>query len=126
METNATREDLDAALSAVNERFSGNVCFNRQPEGRGKRLAFTLRVQDSKGPGHSRGFDGFSGMKSRRLASACWHVHGYFFEALFKVNPRAVVWSRNNKITSDYGNWEDWNAGSIIHPQFMSERCDCE
>ena len=126
MKTNATLEELEKAMALVNKRYAGNICFNRGPEKQGKNFLFTLKVKDSNGPGHSIGYAHFlTGHNPRRLTSACWHVHGYFFEALFKVNPKAIVWSRKNKITSDYGNWEDWNAGSQMYPQYMSEKCEC-
>lgn len=63
--------------------------------------------------------------KRRRIASACWHVHGHFFDALYGVNKKAVIVSRGNKITNDYGNWEDTNIGSQMYPYYFSDACNC-
>jgi hypothetical protein len=129
MITNATRDQLEAALTEVNAKYGGNIRWNREPEQTGRRLAFTLRTVSSKGPGHSRGtnflgFDkGFE--KGKRLPSACWHVHGYLFDALLK-NDGVYIISRGKRIDKDGGNWEDFNAGSQMFPFMMSDRCDCE
>lgn len=120
---NCSTKDMERALSGVNKKYKGNVEFNRF-EPHGKHIAFTLRVKSSKGPGHRVGF-----YNSRRLVSACWHVHGHFFEELFKVNPEAVVisrWVENGKITRYGGNWQDRNIGSMMRPLMLSEACDCE
>jgi hypothetical protein len=116
---NVDRYEMERALEKVNARFSGNVYWNRF-EHKKNGIQFTLRVKDSKGPGHAIGYH-----HARRLTFACWHVHGYFFEALFEVNPNVVVYSRGKKITKDGGNWEDWNAGSEIYPLYMSNKCEC-
>ena len=116
----ATAEDLREALKAVNELYNDNIMFKRLD---GK--IFTLRVKDSKGAGARRGYNFTKSGERRRLISACWHVHGDFFEALFKVNPRAVVHAGRRKITAEGGNWQDWNIGSLITPLYHSEACDC-
>jgi len=115
---NVTIQDLEQTLRLVNKIYDNNVTFNRL-EQYGKRVRFTLRVKDSKGKGARRGHTG------RRLINACWHVHGDFFDILFKINPRAVIRSAGREITKDYGNWEDWNIGSIINPLYYSEACEC-
>ena len=120
MITNATIDQLRQAMEAVNKLYDGNVIFNRQPEPVGSRLRFTLRVKDSKGPGARRSHQG------RRMSSACWHVHGHFFEELFKVNPEAyVVAGGCKRISKDGGNWQDRNIGSRMFPMFFSEACRC-
>jgi hypothetical protein len=123
---NVTQNQLEMALKKINkEKYEENVIWNRfDPNGRGFNV--TLRVKSSKSKGHSLGYY-FppSGHKARRLVSACWHVHGYFFEALLEVEPNVVIISRGNRIDKNGGNWEDWNAGSIMYPQYMSEKCEC-
>jgi hypothetical protein len=122
---NVCDAELYKALEETNREFEGNVTFNRYPELIGKnKYRFTLRVISSKGKGARRGF-----YQRRRLMSACWHVHGIFFDRLFGINPDAVIGVGSGsakKITKDNGNWQDWNAGSIVHPIPMSEMCDCE
>jgi hypothetical protein len=110
------------ALDIVNAKYDGNVTFKSIDGNR-----FTLKVKDFKGPGHrlhtQYGFDGFIGQK--RSSHACWHVHGDFFDALFTVNPDAVIRAGAKKITKDAGNWEDWNIGSQMAPIYYSESCEC-
>ena len=56
---------------------------------------------------------------------------GHFFEEVFKIAPEAEILSgsqhyiRKMAITKDSGNWEDWNAGSMMYPAYMSELCEC-
>ncbi len=141
--THTTREALEKALAAVNKRYAGNIIFNRldSASGTGTSFNFTLRCKDSKALGHRRGFPTFQGSgkapggtKRRRLPSACWHVHGYFFDALLAETPEAVIVTSGslanplpeNKITIESGNWQDWDIGSQMNPYMMSEACDCE
>ena len=117
---NCNIADLQAAINAVNKRYEGNVDFRSLAQS-GRKVTFTLRVMDSKGPGHNIGPSG------NRTASACWHVHGHFFEELFKTAPKAVVYSsRTGKwITRAAGNWEDYQVGSIMSPRRASQACNC-
>ena len=116
---NCTQDDLQAALVKVNEKYGGNVIWNRSPERVGRRFRATLKVASSKGAGARRSHSG------RRLASACWHAHGHFFEALFSIAPEAVVKSAGNMITRQSGNWQDSNIGSMMQPLMYSRACDC-
>ena len=116
---NCTEADLKKALDMVNIKYSGNVIF--------KRLdfpTFTLRVQDSSGPGARLHYQPWAG-RERRGISACWHVHGDFFDCLFNINPGSYVLSSGRKITKDEGNWIDWNIGSIMYPFNYSQSCHC-
>ena len=65
------------------------------------------------------------GPNGRRIAAACWHVHGDFFDALFAICPDAVVMSMGKVITKDGGNWQDWNKGSMMYPKLASACCEC-
>jgi len=122
---NATQDNMDAALTAVNHKYAGNVTWNRAPERVSKNaLRFTLRVKDSKEPGHRRHICHCSGT-SRRSIHACWHVHGDFFDALFAIAPDAVIRSGGNVITAESGNWQDRNVGSQMYPVDFSDSCDC-
>jgi len=116
---NCTSGDLESALHKVNEKYDGNIRFKTLEAN-----SFTLTVKSSRGPGARRGVAG------RRIAAACWHVHGDFFDALFEVAPEAVVISGylpkgRHRITIDGGNWQDWQAGSLYHPAYASELCEC-
>lgn len=116
-----TINQLEEALTIVNKKYEGNIAWKRPPENLSKNsVRFTLRIKDSRKAGGRRGFNG-----QRIGISACWHVHGDFFDALFSVCPTALVSSAGKKITLDYGNWEDRNIGSIEEPLYYSEACDC-
>jgi hypothetical protein len=115
---NAAPIDLEEALSRVNLKYGNNIVWNRKPEPIGRRFRCTLRVISSRGPGHRIGFTG------RHLISACWHVHGDFFDALFDINPNIVIVSRGKEITRAT-NWEDYNVGSLLYPMYASEACEC-
>ena len=120
MITNATTDQLRQALDEVNKLYDGNVIFNRQPEPVGSRIRFTLRVKDSKGPRARLSKQG------RRMTSACWHVHGDFFDTLIDLNHDIYIKTGGDKRV-DYhgGNWQDWNIGSRMFPMFFSEACRC-
>jgi hypothetical protein len=135
---NCSVNDLREALKHTNISFDKNVEFKRAPEPRGKHLIFTLKVKDSKEAGHRLGFANAEG-KQRRMASACWHVHGTFFDELLNINPEAIICTgagNKNQIYSDgkdkngdsnvIGNWEDFNIGSMAHPMLFSEACECD
>lgn len=119
MKTNATLEQLDKALKNVNKKFNNNVIFNRYPERNSKLLNFTLKVKNSSGEGARSGFTG------RKLISACWHVHGEFFDSLFAQDENIFIWARGKKITVFEGNWEDNNIGSMVNPLCFSDACKC-
>lgn len=118
---NTTPDQLRLALAKVNKTFKGNVAFETFEPGRSS-VKFTLRTLDSTKPGSRRGQTG------RRMAKACWHVHGKLFEALLAINPEAVIISRGGPgavIDRNGGNWQDANIGSVLQPLMMSEACDC-
>lgn len=67
----------------------------------------------------------------RANGSACWHVHGDFFDILLDLNAKIVISAGAKKIyKNEYGqtvgNWEDWNIGSVVHPIYYSEACECD
>jgi hypothetical protein len=117
--SNCSVEDLKEALELTTKEFDNNVIFNRFPEARGNRLMFTLKVKDSSGEGARVSDSG------RKMVSACWHVHGTFFDNLIKVNSEAEIKSAQSIINSDGGNWRDWQAGSFVNPKMASELCNC-
>lgn len=116
---NCTIENLNHALDKVNERFNGNITWKRRPEKIGNRFRFTLTVKNTREPGSRIGFSG------KRVAAACWHVHGHFFDALIELAPNAEIQSNVNVINRFGGNWQDRNIGSVLRPLYFSEACDC-
>lgn len=112
---NVTLDDLESALAKANEKFSGNLRWNRYPEKAGRGYRFTLRVSDSKGPGARLGFSG------RHMTSACWHAHGTFFDAL----PREAVVKAGELTIRPGDMWQDRNIGSMMQPLYYSEACEC-
>jgi hypothetical protein len=114
---------LERVLIYINSKFDDNIKFKRL-ETKGRNILFTLTVKDSRGSGSRKSASAFH--SDRRVSAACWHVHGYFFDELFKVNPAAIVVSQGNKqITKDSGNWKDWQIGSRMYPIMYSDACDC-
>ena len=119
-----TREQMEKALALVNTKYDGNITWNRVPEPKGKAFNFTLTVHSSKSAGHRLGMQHGNG-KQRRIAAACWHVHGHFFEALLSIAPDARIITTKSVITKYGGNWQDCNIGSMMFPMYYSEACEC-
>lgn len=119
MYANCRYDDLMRAIYKVNELYNDNIQWNQEPVPRGNKLMFTLRTKDSNKEGGRRTWSG------RRVMSACWHVHGDFFDILFKECPNVVIEAGGKKITKEHGNWEDIQMGSMMAPCMMSEMCKC-
>lgn len=112
------------ALAAVNARFDGNICFDRfeRLDQKGTLFAVTLYTPSVEKLEHRLGFYHIWSPRTRRLRHACWHVHRYFFDAL---NIEARI--RTARFVVSLGDpWNDWNAGSPMYPQYMSELCECD
>ena len=116
---NATEQEIKQALALVNRDFEGNLEFNNFDIISETRIRLTLKVKDSHKKGSKLGYN-------RHTINACWHAHGYFFEALLSIQPKAVIKSALATITSESGNWTDTNIGSIMEPRYFSEACECE
>ena len=116
---NCTIEDLWEALNRNNVNYNDQVIWNCEPTHTKHGIKFTLKVKHNKAVGHGISHSG------RQMSTACWHVHGHFFDRLFDVNPDAVVYSRGKRITKNEGNWEDFNVGNQMYPKFASEMCEC-
>lgn len=123
---NVTMGHMIMALERTNARYGGNIKFKVLEE-KGRRIHFTLTVdRTSEGTGKAKvGLPGVSIKRGRRIAAACWHVHGDFFDALFKMVPDAEIVSLGKTITRDHGNWKDWNVGSLYEPLMASQACEC-
>ncbi len=131
---NVTRADLDAALEKVNEKFGGNVTYKRIERTGNNRYQVTLTVKDSRGPGGRLGFPDYRTGKQRRIAAACWHVYGTFFDALPEwvsyCAPVVEGWNGNRENVvyrwrKPGDEWVDRNIGSVFAPLYYSEACNC-
>jgi len=114
----ATRQQLEKALSILNRKYNNNIIWNNY-EQKGKAFVITLRVRDSHGMGSRLGFTG------RHLVSACWHVHGEFYDILFALNHKTTIQTSRMTMRSKTDNWQDWNIGSYVQPLMYSEACEC-
>ena len=135
--TGVSYQDLEWALVQVNKKYEHNIQWNQPPKAlsrSGTRWRLTLRCVSSKGPGHSVGrFKQYlTGKPARRFASACWHVHGHFFDALLPPYPpelhavrtSTTIWARGH-IIHPGDDWEDYNVGSQMLRVYASESCEC-
>jgi hypothetical protein len=122
---NVDQGDLDNALASVNEVFSGNVRFRRcdregNSRGGGSTYRVTLTVNDSSAPGSRRSVGYNAG---RRIAAACWHVYGMYFDSL---PDQAVIVVSGQSPSKPGDPWVDRNIGSMMYPVRYSEACLCE
>ena len=116
----AKKEDIEAALEHANKYFNGNLRFKTLDYlgfTRDKRVKVTctLTVNDSKDIGSRRNFEG------GRIAAACWHAHGVFFDAL----PAGTEIRSCQTIMHAGDKWQDYNMGSIAYPLQASRACNC-
>lgn len=119
-------ETLESALAEVNRVFSGNICIKRYTVKPSGTIQFTLSVLHSSQSGSRLSPSG------RRVAAACWHVHGLLFDKILSLSPNAIIEtgikSKDGKkclISRFGGNWQDVNIGSTYHPFMYSDACDC-
>jgi hypothetical protein len=128
MITNATLQEVNTAIGELNKRFEGNIRMKDRKQLSKNRLQFTITVYDSKKIGSKRSYHMLRS-KPRRVSAACWHVHGYLFEELFKINPSCFVRTSlgryKHMVTEEQGNWVDMNVGSYFQPVNASEACNC-
>ncbi len=115
----AKEDGILQALREINDRYDNNIDLLKLEPISKNRFRVRLTVKNSRGKGARIGYTG------RRVKAACWHVHGDFFDALLSLNPDAIIKAGNLKVTSQSGNWRDWNIGSLIGPLYFSEACDC-
>ena len=131
-------QDLHEIMMTVSKgRYKNNLTFNRIEYGHGNSVNFTLRVKDSKSPGHRLSFSG------RRLVSACWHAHRDFMIELFEKFPKSrlisalrdnqgykkttqgVTYNGKTDFYKKYPETECYNIGSSMTPLYMGDACDC-
>ena len=121
---NCTMGEVEDALMLINRKYDGNVRFKAIGM-KGRQVQFTLTVIDSKGKGSRHSTFPNSKGNYNRIAAACWHVHGDFFDALLKINGDAEIKTVVGVINKQGGNWQDKNIGSQVHPMRYSDACDC-
>jgi hypothetical protein len=112
---------IEKALEQANQEFEDNLIFKRfefigrTRDGKEKNRV-TLTVKSSRDKGGRRGFSG------KRVAAACWHAHGTFFDNL-PHGTEIVIGSNTKYYAGDP--WVDTQIGSIMQPMYYSEACDC-
>lgn len=75
MYTNATKNELETALSILNKEYDGNISFETLEQKTKNRISFTLKaISGMKGARYAA--------SGRRLPKASWHVHGQLFDIL--------------------------------------------
>lgn len=104
MKTTASNITVITALKRVNQSKGYQLEFNRADQS-GKWFNFTIKSKSGI-PGSRTSASG------RNLACASWHAHGFLFDEIFKIEPEAVIISAGQKITAEFGNWQDKNIGS--------------
>ncbi len=120
---NATYEDICRALDKTNVDFDGNIKFKRcdysgQTKQDRAKFTATLTVFDSSGPGGRRNREG------RKIAAACWHVHGRFMDHLPDHVEVVVTTMPCRYIFRPGDTWQDWNITTA--PNWpMSLCCEC-
>jgi len=105
-------------------KYNNNLEFKRF-ETKGKWIHFTLRVKNSRGPGHKISHSG------RHIVAACWHAHRDFMKEVFNQFPNAQLiscFANYNGKTSFENQFEKTgqiNIGSPYRPLRMDEACAC-
>ena len=134
---NCSKEDLQLALASVNTRFADNVTFKRlDPNGRGWTFTLTIKATRGKGSVPLTGVRKSTSIfhSDRLVSAACWHVHGYFFDALFTIAPDARIFSSFYRRSTSQSfhewimrdtPWKDGQIGSNAYPIMFSEACTC-
>lgn len=120
----AHRVQIARALWKTNEIFDGNIEFKAvEYKGESDGMGFplykvTLRVKNSAAAGARRSAAG------RRTASACWHAHGAFLDALPQYTLVTTGIPRRRKFWPDE-RWEDWTVQHCGRRDKISNLCDC-
>jgi len=124
---NVPEEELVRIVTEVSDnQYGGNIRFKRAPERKGRAVAFTLTVANSRAKGGRIGHSG------RRVCACCWHGHRDIMQALFDAYPDARLQSAQ----ADYRGKDDFedsfeatgytNIGSQMSPLYFRHACECE
>lgn len=109
----ATLDDLERALHSVNARFDGNVRMIATLVNNNQDWKVDLKVFDCHGSG--------APFRTRATSQACWHVYGFFFDALPEY---AVIVVQGRKVRPN-DPWHDWKLSQYRYPFYASQACDC-
>jgi hypothetical protein len=116
-------ESIHTALAHVNEYFHDNIRF-KTCESTGKtrdkreKFTVTLTVNNSNEIGSKRSFEG------RKIAAACWHAHGVFFDSL-PAGTEIRTSFYGSVVTQAGDPWHDLDIGSAYRPLMASDACNC-
>lgn len=114
MRTTASRQTVLKAIEIINKKHGYKIILNRD-EQKGKYFHFTIKSEESGVTGTKITYSG------RKSIYANWYAHGNLFDEIFGLEPDTVIYSGGKKITKYYGNWEDFNVGSVLHPLYASD-----
>lgn len=128
---NITYDQMMQALTALNTEYNDNIKFKRLERLKVQKYEgymFTLGVNSSKKQGARYDY-----LHDRRIAAACWHVHGRFFDILLTIHSHCTIQSHiRGKLViiyrvdnTIYNNWIDCNIGGYCNPQYYSQACRC-
>ena len=123
--TSLTERDLTLVIANVSGNYAGNVTAEIRPLTR-TTSNVKVRTRSSREIGSRRSWTG------RRGPWACWHVFRDVIGGIMEVDETATV--STSLVT--YRGREDFltkfpetawqNVGSMVHPVYMVELCDCE
>ncbi len=119
----ATGAQIRAAVAAVAALFEGNIKAEIEARTRAARDGLKgthrvkLGVKSSRAPGGRRSH------KGRRIAAACWHAFGHFFDAL--PSGAIIDGAVGEKARPAGAPWLDRQIGSHFQPLKYSQACDC-
>lgn len=120
-----TEHELQAIIETISRvQYAGNLQL-AYSEPKRNHVEFTLRVQDSKGPGHRLGFSG------RQMVSACWHAHRDVMRKIFDKHPNArlisafATYDGADDFVRSFERTGSRNVGSMVEPRYYREMCEC-
>ncbi|MCW3994949.1 MAG: hypothetical protein NWE98_02215 [Candidatus Bathyarchaeota archaeon] len=121
-----TKNEIETAFQKINAKYNNNLVLNCETLSATRhrvRIRAVPKKQRKSDDGVKLGYNG------RLTAAACWHVHGYFFDELLALQPKTIIRALKRKIYAKngriFGNWQDWNCGSILNPKMASDYCMC-
>ena len=125
--TGITLDQFHAAVDALNatQTYAGNLRVHADAHATSdNRITARLDVADSRGPGARTSPSG------RHTPAACWHAYRDVLTELFRVNPDALIRTREATYRGAIGFELNFpataynNQGSQVRPMTMPELCD--
>ena len=127
--TGITLHEFQTAVDALNatETYAGNLRVHADAHTvSANRITARLDVRDSRGPGARRS----PGYPGRHTPAACWHAYRDVLTELFRINPDALIRTREATYRGAIGFELNFpataynNQGSRIYPVTMPDLCD--